>query len=334
MKTPSNKTPDQIKAERRAESMRVKQDGDYIRNCAVYFKEENVGQERINKVINWYNRDKEIAEIVRAINGNFTATGDRHKKIPAFGMIDVYSILYAALLKKQIKQRRKHLEFEMRLDEFYQLFIAWRKGYTNDELLMMKTLKAPKIARQRVIASIKTRFYTLNREIKEVSTGKLLEVLRGATVTMIDGRPCYVIYMDEVDPSILEEYNLPRIDPNNPEFPLETTPIPTGLHPIHTELHQLPTGKTLEIHSLPAREIPVNDDATGDTLDNLTWDAEEEAEFGDPHKPPTKEQEEDVINSIEENFPLPAPTVKEAEGISEEEKNNILNSILDGDDDE
>lgn len=291
----------------------AKAGGEFVRNCSLYLSADKVTQERINKIISWYTQGRQLAEMIRVFNGQASSNENRVKKLPSLSIIDLYGILYKALSLKQIKQRRKHLEFEFDLVEFYSFFQSWRRGYTESELVNIKTLKASRIARLRCLAAIKLRFYTSDRHIKELDSSRLLSIMRSAEATLVNGRPAYVIYMDKFPLEIIEEFNLPRLHEDAPEF--------THANPnLHLPVPITNLGST---HNVPSytQQSAEEEVVVVDGLDDLVWGNDSEE---DGH---TKENEEELLVELEVvEIPSVAPFIP---ALTEEEKEEGFQNLFD-----
>lgn len=195
-----------------------------VKRVDVYFRPEQVTQRMIDRILEYYSKDAQITTIARLINSSRAINVQ-------LGVIDIYAILYQAFKKGKIKQRRKHLEFELRLEDFVFVFKLWCRGYNLREAIQTANkLTRTEKRKDLSVASIQRLYYNLTYRFKlqkskfnlnkDFAASKLFDK---AEVRSIDGREAFVIFKDTIPREAFEVLELPdSLDEECNNQPLET----------------------------------------------------------------------------------------------------------------
>lgn len=153
-------------------------------------KVQNIGQENIDRIIKWYQKGTPLQQIVRMINGM------NHSDGISLSIIDCYAVLYQAKREDKVKQRQKHLETELEIDNFRIVYKAWtRKARMKDVFSLLPGMRIPI---ERAYKSFNNRQRDEKRQAEELLEEKAINVLKFATNQLIDNRQALVIYLDDL----------------------------------------------------------------------------------------------------------------------------------------
>lgn len=181
------------------------------REIIIRFKPDDVGQESINSIVRWFNHGNMIVDIWRKINGNRPAM-DR------LALVDVYTILYVALKAGDLKERDKHYldkTYELQIEEFANIYKAWRNGGTEKSILEKFHNIKPGLIR-RAVRSFAVRFNgdavnTLLQHPDDPNSQKVINdkedrrCIKYGHRTRIQGRDAIILFLDEIVESIRAE---------------------------------------------------------------------------------------------------------------------------------
>lgn len=167
------------------------------RKTFLRYTPSQLGQHNIDRIIRYYTNNTELSNIVAMINGPLSS----HQTI---NLADCYTVLFTALHTKKIKQRKKHLSFELKLPEFAALIKLWRHGVRKNDIIktFSKQRSDSKTGCERVIRALELRQRQETSNIETIETEAAKELLQLAKPTIINGRMAYVIYRDEVPPGL------------------------------------------------------------------------------------------------------------------------------------
>lgn len=191
---------------------------------------EQIGQKTIDRVINYYTRGEQLSSICSIVNGP-------RGSADTIALIDCYSILYHAIKAGKVQQRKKFLDFELQIVEFAEIFRAWRVHEKPSDIL--KLFPNRKTGCERALNSLKYRYRETKVLADELANATALKVLSLAHHMIVEGRPAFVIFGDEIPEGSLrvvnaEEHVISELNENL--LGESAVDLLSTMNPIHREL--------------------------------------------------------------------------------------------------
>ncbi len=217
----------------------------FVRDCPLWWRPENIPAEIGKLIENHYRNGMQLLLIMKCVNGRIHK--HRSATVNPLSVLDLYAYLYSRQAEgrkpgtlipeaQRTFQRKEHLEIEMQLDHFHRFFHSWREGMDDEDLLELRTIKASAKVRKSVLAAIKTRVRTAGLATKAIDNDKFDEIMSHAQLTVIDGRPAYVIFASDIPPDILMRHRVPRHRPDGSPESTANDPLLSGLDPTRTDI--------------------------------------------------------------------------------------------------
>jgi hypothetical protein len=298
---------------------------DKARALEFRYKPEEIGQDTVDKIIQWYANDLDLTTLVRKLN----ATAGIAQPI---NLCDVYTVLMVAYRAGKVKQRRKHLEFELQLAQFSLLYQAWRNELTGPEI--MATVDGCRLGKERALKSIQVRHRESSARLKIKEEVVAKNVLGLARAGIHLGQQAFIIYMSEIPPEaiaffgldeMIETATLPEpdrdIDPNDAESILMRQAEEHDML-LKMRRESLSTGKI----KLPAQPAPPQPHDTlkatpGDTIEVSPLPATTANPHGVPRRHVTSDRDPatPILTPDEFSHTLDAEIAEDAMRIAEEE---------------
>ena len=173
------------------------------RNIELRYKPEQIGQDTIDRVCRYYTNNTELFDILQIINGprpsNFT-----------LNLADIYAIINIAAQQKKIKQRKKFLEFELKINDFVTIYKGWKQGIKPKELLGL--FPNCKVAIDRLLRSIQTRYRLEKERLDVVTDSAAREILTFAQPRMIKGESGWWIPVEDIRPELIAATGLKPLE--------------------------------------------------------------------------------------------------------------------------
>jgi len=181
----------------------------YKRDIHLIYKEEQIGEKMLERIRLYYTKGAQMKQILNMIS---TSSESINITTPKPGMrlsiADLYIIIYVSIKNKKLIQRKKFLDFELTCSQFIRVLSLWRKGMSDSHILDDGDLKkAPAAAIKRTIQNIRKRYYSMKKKFNDPPDEghwspeilkSLIRDIMCATKSIIDGRPCYIIYTDAI----------------------------------------------------------------------------------------------------------------------------------------
>ena len=166
------------------------------------YKPDDIGQDNIDRICNWYTNDIELMVILRKLNASAGVT-------QAVNLCDIYTVLMVAYRSGLVRQRRRFLEFELQLSEFSQLYKNWQKNLAAPELIAISP--GSRLAKERAIKSIQVRFRESTAAIKVADDANARNVLACARPGIHMGQQAFIIYFDDIPKDAVKYFALEEI---------------------------------------------------------------------------------------------------------------------------
>lgn len=257
------------------------------------FRPDQIGQENVDKVIRYYNNGVELNTIVKTVNSSLPFN-------MRLSLVDVYTVLFVAKSKKEVKQRRKFLEFELPLDEFAKVYREWKKGKLEADIPF--AIEGSHLGVTRVLRSLYNRRRVTERKqrLEEITDAQI--VLGQGTVMLVEERQAIVIFLDLLNEStrnkLLVEAGEIADEVSEQELGKEDElEIPPGTPPRRIQ----PPNNQLRIEDEEEEEELTYEEEIGQIIDNLLPETKVEKTEDNPEGAVTSPQEVSSDQSLLED---------------------------------
>jgi hypothetical protein len=173
------------------------------RTVELRYKPEVIGQKAIDQVCRYYQNGLQLHDIILRVNAA------RPSNVTV-NLADVYTIINIAAQQKKLKQRKKFLELELRINDFVLVYRAWKSGMPPKEILSL--LPHSRIGVERAIRALRARLKEERVRLELKADACAREILGLATSAVFENRLAYVIFYDDIPKHLIDTSGLRRPD--------------------------------------------------------------------------------------------------------------------------
>lgn len=173
------------------------------RTAELRYKPEVIGQKAIDQVCRYYTNNVQLHDIILRVNASRPAN-------VTINIADAYTIINIAAQQKKVKQRKKFLEMELKINDFVLVYRAWTKGMPPKEIVGL--LPNSKIGVERAVRALRARMKEEAVRLELKADASAREILNLATSAIVENRLAYVIYYDEIPKHLIETSGLRKPD--------------------------------------------------------------------------------------------------------------------------